>query len=60
MFLTGRKALVQGVYRDLEGRGYVSVVLDDDPAGELHGELGRFFYYGVDEIEPEGANGRHQ
>jgi hypothetical protein len=58
MFLTGRTALVQGVYRDLEGRGYVSVVLDDDPAGELHAELGRFFYYGIDEIEPEVVNGR--
>src|SRR5262249_11773732 len=32
----GRAARVQGVYRDLEDRVHVAVVIDDDPAGDLH------------------------
>ena len=52
LFIAGRTARVEGVYRDLEGLVLVAVVLDDDPAGELHAEFGRFFYYGPDELEP--------
>jgi hypothetical protein len=52
MFVAGRRARVEGVYRDLEGRPYLAVVLDDDPAGDLHAEFGRFLYYGSEEVEP--------
>ena len=52
LFIAGRTARVEGVYRDLEGLVLVAVVLDDDPAGALHAEFGRFFYYGPEELEP--------
>jgi hypothetical protein len=48
----GRAARVQGVYRDLEDRVHVAVVLDDDPAGDLHASYGRFMYYGPEELVP--------
>ncbi|MEP6917551.1 MAG: hypothetical protein ABJC89_18010 [Acidobacteriota bacterium] len=51
-FMTGRVARVEGVYTDLEGRTHVAVVVDDDPAGDLHAAYGRFLYYGPDEVEP--------
>ena len=42
------------MFRDVDGRVLVAVVLDDDPAGQLHAEFGRFFYYGPEELEPAG------
>jgi hypothetical protein len=55
MFVAGRRARVEGVYRDLEGRPFLAVVLDDDPGGDLHAEFGRFLYYGSEEVEPVGG-----
>lgn len=52
MFIAGRVGRVEGVYRDVDGRAFVALVLDDDAAGDLHAEFGRFFYYGPEEIEP--------
>lgn len=56
MFLAGRTARVEAVYRDLEGLAYLAVSLDDDPSGELLGDslggFGRFFYFYPEEIEP--------
>lgn len=52
VLIAGRTALVEGVYHDLDGRVLVAVVLDDDASGALHAELGRFFYYGPEELEP--------
>jgi len=54
LLIEGRTARVEGVYRDVEGRVLVAVVLDDDPAGALHAEFGRFFYYGPEELELAG------
>jgi len=52
LLVRGRAARVQGVYRDLEDRVHVAVVLDDDPAGDLHASYGRFMYYGPEELVP--------
>jgi hypothetical protein len=54
MFLVDRVATIAAVYRDLEGRAYVAVTLDDDPAADLRLAYGRFFYFGADEIVPAG------
>jgi hypothetical protein len=52
ILVRGRVARVQGVYRDLDDRVHVAVVLDDDPAGDLHASYGRFMYYGPEELVP--------
>jgi hypothetical protein len=52
LFLAGRTALVQSVHRDLEDRIYVAVTVDDDPAAEIHGGVGRYFYFHPDELQP--------
>ena len=54
MFLAGRAARVEGVYRDVEDVAYVAVSLEDNEgaAGDLHDGHGRFFYFYPDEIEP--------
>src|SRR5262249_52542287 len=52
LFLAGRAARVQGVYRDLEDAAYVAVSLEDDPAGDLHDRHGRFLYFYPEEVEP--------
>jgi hypothetical protein len=54
LLIEGRTARVEGVYRDVDGHVLVAVVLDDDPAGALHAEFGRFFYYAPEELEPAG------
>ncbi len=51
LFLAGRTAKVRGVHRDVEDRVYVAVTVDDDPAAELHGRYGRFYYFYPDELE---------
>jgi hydrogenase maturation protease len=55
LFLAGRVAEVQGVYRDVEDVAWVAVSLEGDPASDLHSSHGRFFYFYPDEIEPLGA-----
>lgn len=50
-FLEGRTARVASVHRDLEDRVYVAVTVEDDPAADLHGRYGRFYYFYPDEIE---------
>jgi hypothetical protein len=57
LFLRGRTARVERVLRDVEDQVYVGVRLEDDPAGELHGWYGRFFYFYPEEIEPLGPDG---
>jgi len=52
MFAQGRAARVRGVHRDVDGRRYVSVVFEDDPATDLHDWYGRAFFYETDEVEP--------
>ncbi len=47
----GMTARVNAIQTDLEGRHYVGVVFDADPASELHDWYGRSFFYGIDEVE---------
>ena len=56
MFAAWRTARVKGVHEDVDGRRYVAVIFDDDPASDLHEWYGRSFFYELDEIQPlEGA-----
>jgi hydrogenase maturation protease len=52
LFLAGREARVEGVYRDVEDVAWVAVSLEGDPASDLHSSHGRFFYFYPDELEP--------
>jgi hypothetical protein len=51
-FLKGRTARVAGIFRDVDQAAYVAVTLEDDPAADLRGWVGRFYYFYPDEIEP--------
>jgi hypothetical protein len=48
----GMSARVNAVHTDFDGKRYVGVVFDADPASDLHEWYGRSFFYGVDEVEP--------
>ncbi|MEP6761697.1 MAG: hypothetical protein ABJA93_10085, partial [Sporichthyaceae bacterium] len=52
MFFAGQTAKVAGVHHDVDGNVHVAVVLDDDPAADLHEWYGRFLYFDPAEIEP--------
>ena len=52
LFLVGRTATVEGVFFDVDGDQHVAVIVDDDPAAELHQWHGRFMYFHPDEVEP--------
>jgi hypothetical protein len=54
MFLAGRAARVESVQQDVDGRTHVAVVVEDDPASDLHEWYGRFFYFDPDELELSG------
>lgn len=48
--MTGRVCMV---HTDFEGKRYIGVVFDADPAGDMHEWYGRAFFYGPDEVEPQ-------
>jgi hypothetical protein len=48
----GMTARVNAVHTDFDGKRYVGVVFDADPASDLHEWYGRSFFYGADEVEP--------
>lgn len=50
-FTDGMTARVQAVHEDADGRRYVSVLFEGDPASDLHEWYGRSFFYDPDEIE---------
>jgi hypothetical protein len=52
IFVAGKAARVTSVHEDVEGNKHVAVVVDDDPAAELHEWYGRYLYFSPDEIEP--------
>ncbi|MGB3484904.1 MAG: hypothetical protein WBB07_22125 [Mycobacterium sp.] len=52
MFVAGKTARVASVLEDLDGDIHVAVVLDDDPAADLHDWYGRYLYFSPEEIEP--------
>lgn len=49
--VAGKTARVVDVKTDVDGKRYVGVLFDDDPASEMHEWYGRSFYYGTDEVE---------
>jgi hypothetical protein len=51
LFLAGRTAVVEAVHRDVENRVYIAVTVEDDPAADIQGRVGRFFYFYPDELE---------
>jgi hypothetical protein len=52
IFVAGKIARVTSVHEDVEGNKHVAVVVDDDPAADLHDWYGRYLYFSPDEIEP--------
>ena len=48
--LEGKRATVQALERDLEGRTHVAVTVDDDPGRDL-GAYGHRFFFSPDEVE---------
>jgi hypothetical protein len=40
------------VHEDVDGEQHVGVVLEDDPAADLHDWYGRYLYFAPDEVEP--------
>ncbi|WP_069160119.1 hypothetical protein [Nocardia altamirensis] len=52
LFYDGKVARVTSVHEDVEGRAHVGVVIEDDPAADLHDWYGRYLYFAPDEIEP--------
>jgi hypothetical protein len=61
MFLAGQEAVVSGVHVDLDGETHVAVTLVDDPAAELHDQVGRHLYFAPDELRPlAGAGDPHR
>ncbi len=52
IFIAGRTARVTSVHEDVEGNKHVGVVVDDDPASDLHDWYGRYLYFSPDEVEP--------
>lgn len=52
MFLAGRPARVEGVYRDADDEAYVTVSLEDADIGDPETPYGRLLYFYPDEIEP--------
>jgi hypothetical protein len=52
MFLAGQVAIVRRIDLDVDGETHVAVLLEDDPAADLHDWHGRYYYFSPDEIEP--------
>jgi hypothetical protein len=52
LFYADRIARVASVHGDVDGGQHIGVVLEDDPAAELHDWYGRCLYFAPDEVEP--------
>lgn len=52
IFVAGKVARVTAVHEDVDGNTHVGVVVDDDPAADLHDWYGRYLYFAPDEVEP--------
>jgi hypothetical protein len=52
IFFAGRTARVTSVHEDVDGDQHIGVVLEDDPAADLHDWYGRYLYFAPDEVEP--------
>ncbi len=56
LFFSGRTARVTSVHEDVDGHQHVGVVVEDDPAADLHDWYGRYLYFAPDEVEPLDAD----
>jgi hypothetical protein len=52
IFFAGMVARVTSVHEDVDGQQHVGVVLEEDPAADLHEWYGRYLYFAPDEVEP--------
>jgi hypothetical protein len=52
LFFVDQVARVTGVLSDVDGGAHVALVLEEDPAADLHDWYGRYFYFAPDELEP--------
>lgn len=52
IFIAGKTARVTSVHEDVEGNKHVAVIVDEDPAADLHDWYGRYLYFSPDEVEP--------
>jgi hypothetical protein len=52
IFFAGKTARVTSVHEDVDGNQHVGVVVEDDPAAEMHDWYGRYLYFAPDEVEP--------
>ncbi|MDQ2637352.1 MAG: hypothetical protein M3Y83_10795 [Actinomycetota bacterium] len=57
LFYANRIARVTTVHEDVDGDQHIGVVLEDDPAADMHDWYGRYLYFAPDEVEPlEGSS----
>ncbi|MDV7356840.1 hypothetical protein R4282_27950 [Rhodococcus oxybenzonivorans] len=52
LFFAGQLARVVTVHADVDGDTHIGVVLQDDPASDMHEWYGRYLYFAPDEVEP--------
>lgn len=52
LFYADRIARVTSVHETVDGETHVGVVIEDDPAADLHEWYGRYLYFAPDEVEP--------
>jgi len=52
LFYAGQTGRVTSVHFDVDGSTHVGLVLEQDPAADLHEGYGRSFYFAPDELEP--------
>jgi hypothetical protein len=52
LFYADKVARVTTVHEDVDGDQHIGVVLEDDPAAEMHDWYGRYLYFAPDEVEP--------
>lgn len=52
LFYADKIARVTSVHEDVDGDQHIGVVLEDDPAADMHDWYGRYLYFAPDEVEP--------
>lgn len=52
LFYAGKVARVTSVHETVDGATHVGVVIEDDPAADLHEWYGRYLYFAPEEVEP--------
>lgn len=52
LFYAGKVARVTSVHETVDGETHIGVVIEDDPAADLHEWYGRYLYFAPDEVEP--------